>query len=354
MNNNTRSIVGYIRSYTNSEATFNIQTNMIHTYCKRNGLICEKIYRDIAPLHIRKITNIEQILSLNLATKQLRDDFPEWLQMILRIANNEISCILVDTKLRLFCNEKQKESLEQLCKEHQVVITEVNSSNHPSEAMFSTAVYHFTNHPYKRPVVALKDIDNLYQYASQLTKSWEVGLYLELETIGKKSLRYIKDNQKINTVVVKRLFHINRKVLPVIDLARKHSHMNLVSLEEGIFKVCSSPNNPLLNKKLRVLIYNRYLSTHEKDFSSLQIDIYKAFIRLKTNWHIVNIYTDDTFGKKQGNYFPLTQITEGYDVILVDSFQKFDTNIHGLKKLLQHVNKPIYSIKEGEIYFERD
>lgn len=351
MNNKERSIVGYVRSYTTLTETFNIQVNMIQTYCENNGLICENIYQDCAPFYKRKTENIQNPIIRHLTSKQWHVHFAEWEEMLLRLINNEISCILVDTKLRLYNTEEQRTSLERLCQEHNVEIIEVNASTHPADAMYATAVYHFANHPYKRPRVVLNDVDALYQHASQFAKNWEVALYLEFETTGKKSLGYIKNNLKINTLVVKSLFHINRKIHPVIDMAQKHSHLQIASLEEGILQLCSSPDNPLLQQPLRVLIYNRYLSAHEEDYSSLQMDIYKAFVRLKTNWTFVGVYIDETFGKRQGNWLPLTQFSEDYDVVLVESFYKFDINIHSLKKIMQQINKPIYSMKEGEIQF---
>lgn len=350
----TRYIVGYIRTSPSNNTSCIIQKNMIQTFCNHNNLQCDYLYIDNGTFQkeqTEELNKSNHTTIMDFLPRRWQLMFPQWKNLLLRILHNEIACILVDTKLRLYNTIEQKELLERLCNNNSVTIIEVSNLDFPLETTTPIIVYHSANTPNKRTKVPLHDIDTLYQFASQLFDSWELQLYLDLNCYNHNNLNKLQQRNDIKIIVVKSLFHLNRKILSTIKIAQNYPSLEIISMTEGILKVISGRNSLLLQQPLKVAIYNKHRSKAEKINDTLLMDKFKAFVRLNTNWTISDIYFDDTFGNKLGNWDALIQNKSSYDIVLVDSFAKFNDTIHFLKKLFTQLNKPIYSLKEGEIQF---
>ena len=338
---NEGAVVGYIRTNEMSTA-YTVQREMIIRYCPDHGIKLYKIYEDIGFQTERHATDIEVVELLGLSPKKSRHAFPGWESMLTDVLNDKISCILVDTKLRLYFNEEQKEAVTRICKEKQVQIIEVSGINCPGDEN-TVAIYHYSIRPGKRTKVVLKDLDDIYNYVHKNFKDCKVLMYMDLDVKGRDSL-----NQAVSTksraVIVKSFFHINRKTSAFVKCLRRiqDNGSSLVSITEGEIRLLDGSQYKDL--PLSVAIYNKLDSTRTEDDIELSWDILKTYVTTKTAWSIQDEFTDIDISEDMNR----SEKKQKEDMIFTYSLDYYIPEVRNISKKLNE-NLPIYMLNGEEV-----
>jgi hypothetical protein len=343
--------VGYIRCFSSSEPASNMQKFLIEAYCMAHQMKCDKIYYDIGYQKDRHADERWKAEKIGINSCKDRATFPAWDDLMLSIISGEVECILVDFKLRLYNGVEQKEVVEQLCKEYDVTIREVSNSDTPPESSISTrvVVYHFSDNPESRTSVVLNDIDQIYEYASHQL-GWEVvEVFMDKSLTNRTQFEVLMEKSDYNVLLVKSFYHIKRKMMPFLSAAKelKQKNIRIVSVEEGEFVNIVDEADVWLDKPLRIAVYDKCRSQYERENQNIQMQKFDTFVRVKTlGGHIEGIYVDEN---EQEHLQELIHKSDEYDIILIDTFGKIGDTVIALAKVMNQINIPIYSLREGGI-----
>lgn len=350
-----RKTVGYIRSFINSKISFDTQKRLIESYCSDNGIALDEFFTDMYFRKNRRLDEFLRAAQIGIKAKKSTRVFEDWENLMLQILEGNIGCILVDTKLRLYDGIEQKEALERICSENEVTIIEVGDYQ-PSGcgALPKLVFYHYSSAPENRTSIALNDVDSLYNYASQCLGRWEaMSLYLDLKSSNRTQLEKMMKKANCDLILVKSLFHIKRKMMPFLSVAKDLNKRNIhiVSAEEGSLNFVSDGEKDRLSRPLRVAVYDRQRSTYEEENNKIQIDKFKAFVNCcTTGWSIEDIFIDRLDnGNRQEELRELVEKAKSgsYDIVLVDTFGKIGDTVIWLARIMRQVDIPIYSLREG-------
>lgn len=346
----TRKTVGYVRTSSKAEDG-KMQKKIITQYCKVEGIQCEAIYVDYGYTK-RKEADIWKAKRLDIKCNRYCHTYNGWESMLMAVMDGEIGRILVDNRIRLYCNEEQRRALNKVCQDYNVEVVEVSLDNVPMEsACKRIAIYHFTNAAEKRPSVGVNDIDRLYQYASQHS-CWEVvHLYLDstLRKFEQKELQRLLENLgKYDIILVKSFYHISKKISSfwTIVMELKRNGVNIVSMQEGQL-FCVSCDD-LLEKQLKVVVYDKARTDLEKVTQQLNLKRMEVFVKYKAkSWNIVKVYADRNDQTEILNQ--LIEESKEYDLILVDTLGKIHENTANFFKFKKQINCYLFSMREGGI-----
>lgn len=347
-----RKTVGYIRSFRQNDCACKVQQTLIQEYCRRNGITCSNVYCDCGYRKNRHADEMWKAERIGLDTRRTRHIFPGWDDLMVAVTLGEVGTILIDQKLRLYSNKEQQEVVGRLCKRYDVQIIEVCHEEPPEAARLTkVAVYHFSDNPGVRTRITLNDIDSLYEYASH-RQGWEVtGIFLDL-TLSRRTrfeelMGCLAD---YDVVLVKSLYHIKRKMLSFLAASKllKAEHIRIVSAEEGEFNYLEHVAERWLAEPLKVAVYDRYRSEYEEGIADIQKKRFDLFIENKTNeWDIVDSYVD--IGNEQTQLQRMIENVKKYDIVLIDSYAKIGDTIIWIARVMNQINIPIYSLREGGI-----
>lgn len=347
--NEARRVVGYTRTFLFSKEACDIQKYMIEEYCKSNSILCTQIFCDIGYAKKRLAKERWKAEKIGLDTKNWLHVFRAWEDMLLGVVDGEIGCILVDTKARLFDGVEQREVVERLCKQYDVHIIEVSGGNPiGTSALMKVAVYHYPVQFGARTCILLNDIDSLYDYASH-RKRWEVvSLFLDLSSNNREEFAHMLEIAKCDIVLVKNFFHVKRHMASFIGVVKQihKKGIRLVSMDEGELTVMDNECADLLKRPLNAAVYDWHKSEYQEENEKLQIEKFQAFVKFKTDgWTIRNIYIDGIRSGTKEELQRLINDVERYDIILIDSFDKFGETIKCIK-IIKALNIPVYSLRE--------
>ncbi len=345
-----REIVGYIRTFQSLESICDVQESLIRRYCNEHAISCGRIFRDIGYSKRRHTDDRWKAKRIGLDTKNWLHTFAAWEDMLLGVIDREIGCILVDTQARLFDGVEQKRVLKHLCTECDVTIIEVANSFPPdSAAAVRTTIYHYPVQFGARTCILLNDIDALYDYASH-RKRWEVdSLFLDLSPNNREEFAHMLEMPKCDIVLVKNFFHVKRHTSSFIGVVKQlhKKGIRLVSMDEGELNISDKECVDLMKQPLKVVVYDHHKSEYQEETEKLQIEKFQAFVKYKTNgWTIRNIYIDGIRSGTKEELQRLIHDAEKYDIVLLDSFDKFGETIK-FTKIMKKLNIPVYSLKEG-------
>lgn len=348
-----RKIVGYIRTYNNSQQSKDMQIRMIKRYALNHGIVCSKVYSDQGFVKNRNVENQRIADFIGISNAKWNPVFPKWEELIIDIKKGQISTILVDTVLRLYSGTKQRVAIMAACEQYEVQIIEVGDYMPAKIEKPQLVIYHYTVKPEARTCIALNDVDDLYKYASQHFSGWEVALFLDLSDSRRKYIERITELTNC-MILVKSYYHIKRHTLPFITMLRKlaDNGVEVISTLEGKIALLNEKDSILRSKPLKVAIYDHIRLVHEEKIKKVQIEKFKVFINCKTNkWSISDFYIDGLKSKQQTELYRLIADRGKYDVVLIDTFGKIADTINCFTDFLSKINKPLYSLKEGEVIF---
>lgn len=352
-----RRVVGYIRSIT--KASYEWQKRKIKEYCNLNNITLNQIFADTKN-NIRNERRKKEFIrtqQLGINTKKWTHVYEAWEHLMLQSSEGTIAYILVDSKLRLYDGQVQREILNKICTTYKIKIIEVGDFEFPIENSLSKKLvfYHYCIEPNKRTRITLNEIDHLIEYASQ-HNGWEASaFYLDFDT-SKTQLKKLLENSRCNVVLVKDFFHLHRTTTGLFNIVQslRKEENKIISMKEEKLKFIED-NKQLLLSPLKVSIYDKHRSNFEEEYSQLEKDRLEIFAKTHTNWIIENIYIDTL---KDKNFPQLDELISKskdytYNLILISSFSKLGDSTTEFFKIIKRINIPIYSLKEGGIIFEK-
>jgi len=345
-----REIVGYIRTFQSLESVCDVQESLIRRYCDENAISFGRIFRDVGYSKRRHTDDRWKAKKIGLDTKSRLHTFAAWEDMLLGVIDGEIGCILVDTQARLFDGAEQKQVLERLCVDYDVTIIEVANAFPPdSAAAVGATIYHYPVQFGARTCILLNDIDALYNYASH-RKRWEVAsLFLDLSPNNREGFAHMLEIAKCDIVLVKNFFHVKRHTSSFVGVVKQlhKKGIRLVSMDEGELNISDKECVDLMKQPLKAAVYDWHKSEYQEETEKLQMEKFQAFVKYKTNgWTIRNIYIDGIRSGTKEELQRLIHNVEKYDIVLLDSFDKFGETIK-FTKIMKELNIPVYSLKEG-------
>lgn len=348
----TKNIVGYIRG--TCESSLNIQKNIIIKFTHQKRIPVSKFFCDQKPCK-RCIGDVEKAAKLGLdASYRQEKFFPAWEALLEQILKRNISTILVDNKFRLAISSKAFSYLMKLCKEYEVQICEVKIEPDGDESALedSAIVYHFSNTSLERPCIIEKDVDEIYKWAFDHDVNIS-GLYLdfsllESEKVQKKQM--IKEVKKYKKILLIDFYHFETKTGTFFRQIKelRTEGVDIVGIRDGILK---NINSKWMKRSIKVAVYVCASDQKCNGRKDILEDIFSAFVKLRTNWTITQIYRDQIGGEnqKRPEFERLVADRNEYDVVIVDSMSAIAYRTAKFIQRLKELNKPVFSLKEGGV-----
>lgn len=223
----------------------------------------------------------------------------------------------------------------------------------------TAAIYHFTNHSERRPVIYLKQLDALKEYAE--SKGFIVADIFCDKTLRRceqtEFKRLLPCSDQFDVLVAKNFYHINKRTNSCIAtlLALRDHGVTTYTMENGVFTLEETP----LDKPLRVVTYNSRFGTLKKKnpVIPLQDEIMRLFVSKKTNWNIVAQYHDESYRQldsEQINLAELIKHKDEYDLILLHTFSDLHWRTANFCKYREKLQLDIYSLQEGFLKYRKE
>lgn len=351
---NSRKIVGYIRTFIKSDMACNTQKYLIMEYCRRNKIECEDYFCDntMATWQSKK----KSTCKLAIPNDIQKNTYKAWIEMFEQVKLGQISCILVDSVIRLYNGELQKKMCEDLCTRYNVTIIEVGVEPIPNNSIEkSIVVYHSANNPTLRTCVTCNDIDRLYEFAICHCGQMANSLYLDLDIKNKTQLERMLSSGCGHAILVKSFFHMKRHMIPFLTMARRlyENDIGMISMEEGKLIFFDTKEKSWFSEPMKAAIYDCHRSDYESETRDMQMAKFKLFMEYKAvNWELEEVYIDDYHSKQRNKLENLLEKVDHYDIVLIDTFGKLGEDIQFLSRIMKKISTPIYSLKEGGIGFE--
>lgn len=348
-----RKIVGYTRTYNNSQQSKDMQIQMIRRYALDHGIVCSKVYSDQRFVKNRNAENRWIADFIGIKSVRWNPVFPEWERLLGDIKKGQISTILVDTVLRLYSGTNQKIAIMSACEQYGVQIIEVGDYLPAKTESSQLTIYHYSIKPEARTCVALNDVDDLYEYASQHYNGWEAALFLDLSDSRRKYIERLTELTD-GVVLVKSYFHIKRHTSAFLKMIKNfvNNGVTVISATEEKITITNEEDGMLLSKTLKVAVYERFTSKYEEETRNIQLEKLRIFVACKASkWSVSDIYIDELNSKQRTELYRLIADRGKYDIVLIDTFGKMADTINCFTDFLGKINKPLYSLKEREVIF---
>ena len=340
-----RKTVAYLRTWSQPSANA-VQRDLIAKYCRDRCIECERIYEDRFTAKKYKWIPLEQEDSGYVYDP----NFPEWSQLLRVVCDDLVDTILVDTPLRLYRNAQMRDIFDHACSMHGTEIVAVGSHEVNSSAI-AVAVYHYTDVSDVKPRVVLTDIDSLYEAVHDHKDREVSGLYLDL-TLKKSEqanlVRLLEDTEQNDIILLKSFYHLNTCMVSFWNMVRRleRKGIKVVGAEEGMLSVDSEE---LVRNQLRVAIYDRSRSEAEEASKNLRLEKLNVFVKCRTEWKIVEIFSDRYNDKTCAEKGKLLERKGDYDIVLMDSFAMINPRTNHFCKFRDKLGVPVFSLKEGGV-----
>lgn len=219
------------------------------------------------------------------------------------------------------------------------------------------AIYHFTNGSANRPIIYLKELERIKQYAT-IVGYPDAEVYLDKSLRKKEQIQLQKllfEMNNYQALIMKDFYHLRKNTGAIMSdlIALGSRGVNVYTLEDGNFKLEQAP----FEQSLRVAIYYCGLEIVGRSIE-LQFQIMEYFIQVCTKWKLIDEYADISGNKLDGNQLQLQELItnrDKYDIILVQSFNDIHWRTAKFCKVRHQIQKDIYSMHE-EMYlrYERE
>lgn len=215
-------------------------------------------------------------------------------------------------------------------------------------------IYHFSNSN-KRPIVNQKQMDLLQDFAASMGEVEKIYLDFTLkqsEQIQRQQM--IKEISAYDILVMKDFYHLARNTGVCIELLQEFAlqGIEVITMEDRSFSFQNAP----FDKKLKVCVYHSKYKEDVDRTIETQINIFKTFVRHKTNWEIVNIFIDEANSQSdsvQTEIFKVIKNKEKYDLLLLKDFNSLHWRTSKFCHRRNELQLPIYSLKEGYLPFQK-
>lgn len=345
-------IVEYLREVGSKSASMEIQQKIIDRYCKRNHINCEISFRDTEKIKRGEArTRTIQLLGFTDAYRSERT-YPAFERMLKLIVDGQVSGVVVDMKSRLFTYAALDTFFQKICKEKQVKIIEA-IDDEPDEVVDKkkVAIYLVTNKSDQRPIIYERELDKVYEFASQ-QKCWDVP-YVYLDKTLKKSEhsayeRFKEQVNKFDILLLLDFYQLEDKLgtflKEVLELNKQG--IQVISMRQGAIRILPEE---IIHQKRKVVAYDNGTPEMEKD---LKKAILQAFVNHRTQWQLETIYMEEMHTEDWEEIGErLVEDSEKW-ILLVRKFNCLHPRTIVFFRMIKAIGIPIYSLEEGGICFE--
>jgi len=216
------------------------------------------------------------------------------------------------------------------------------------------ACYHFTNKSEKRPIVVLKQIEEIRKFAS--LNGYEIqdeDIYLDrsLKFMEHPEFdRFLNNSDKYEALFAKDFYHISKNTSRCLHIMQElqDKGIKIYTIENGNFTLEDAP----IEKPLQIATYtSRFGEVKEmKEFIPVKNDIFRLFTKKKTMWKVIRQYCDESKTQNNGDQIQLHEIIKNrnkYDLLLVDSINDVHWRTSNFCKLRNALGMDIYSLQDG-------
>lgn len=218
------------------------------------------------------------------------------------------------------------------------------------------AIYHFTDESQKRPTVYKDQLAALEKYASSIGFDvTDIYCDMSLKRCERSEFdRFLENCDQYDALIAKDFYHICKNTLTAISIIQKLSDkgVQVYTIENGKFCWTEAP----IDKPLRVATYCcRFGPKNElHEIIPIQNDIFTLFVSKKTNWTVVNQYSDEGLHQNNGEQPELMKLLENkdkYDLLLVHNLGAVHWKTASFCRLREQLQLDIYSLQEGYLKF---
>ena len=214
------------------------------------------------------------------------------------------------------------------------------------------AIYHFSNTTGKRPIIYEKELEALKAFAE--TKGFEVSEVFfdtSLERRKRKEFdRFLASADKFDVLVTKDFYHISKNTCKCLkDMKElRNRGVRICSVENGTFAL----EDPPLDRPLRDATYvcaNQYPDDMH-NILTVQNEILDLYIRKKTNWILVDQYSDvstHNLDVEQTQLPELIMNRNKYDILLVHDLNSIHWRTAKFCKKREALGLDILSLQDG-------
>ena len=221
------------------------------------------------------------------------------------------------------------------------------------------AIYHFTDGSEKRPIVYETQLKALGEFAE--SKGFEVA-----DVFCDKSLRrcdrhefdrLMENCEQYDALIVKDFYHLSKNTHMCMTLMKEFREKGVLiySVENGSFIFEEEP----FDEPLRVVTYNSRFPEvdSQKQIITVQNDTMKIFVKLKTNWSIIDQFFDESLYQNDGEQINLQKLIEcknNYDLLLVQNLNDIHWRTANFCKIREALQMDIYSLQDGFLKYRRE
>ncbi len=215
------------------------------------------------------------------------------------------------------------------------------------------AIVHFTDQSNIRPIYYQKQLKALEDFAS--SKGFN-----GVDVFCDKSLhrcerpeydRFLKHADEYDALFCKDFYHLSKntmKCVSTIKELRDQHGVVVYTMENGYYIDEEEP----LSKTLKVATYHtHYPNDNEYE---LDMDILRLFARKKTNWEVVDQYSDIIRKKNDYEQVQLQELLknkEKFDLVLVHNMQNLHWRTANFFRIRESLAMDIYSLQTGYLKY---
>lgn len=328
-------IYAYVSSVIDDYDSTEQQINIIEKYCKANGICVDKYYADRERSHFRKVSEKERAEKLGLSASRHLYTYPELENMFVDIQEQVSDCviILVDTRVRLYGNSKtQRIEFERIIEEKNIEIVEVGVHGIGEE--HGICLYHYTNESKQRPRILLKNLDELYKYASDNSLN-VTGVMVDLSLYRRKYYEVLierVEKKNYTGILVRYAYLLTRKTTQFLKIVNKVG--TVYSIAEGLFTatdIVSYKNMPL---KVVAVYHSVCLLFGER---------MKYYCDNYTNWILM--------GEAESQEFFESRNKDSVDMIIVESNYYIEYDIYRYIRKISRLGDTVLicNLREGSV-----
>ncbi|MGN8773405.1 recombinase family protein [Candidatus Weimeria sp. HCP3S3_B5] len=176
------------------------------------------------------------------------------------------------------------------------------------------AIYHFTNESKQRPKIYRDQLEALREYAESVGLD-VADIYCDMSLKRSERTefdRFLANSNQYDVLVTKDFYHIEKntgKCLGVMQQLRDNG-LQIYSIENGIFTWEDAP----FDKPLRVATYTCHFGTSNemKEVIPVRNDIFTLFTCKKTNWTVLDQYSDESLHQKDCEQIQMKELIWSY------------------------------------------
>lgn len=202
-------------------------------------------------------------------------------------------------------------------------------------------------------------VNKLWGFAAQSGYQVE-GLYHDVSEAGisrTERQKLFSECEQYDALFLGCAFHLNRTTRQYFALMweLEKKGLEIHSMDHGLLTLT---NNIPISKHLKVATYYSHINSelNGHNYCDIQNEVFRLYIRKETSWTLVDQYIDKIDKKvvtEQRELQRLIDKKDDYDLILVTDFGNLSWDTSRFFNIRDKVGKPIYSLEEGYLPFER-